>query len=89
MEHEIGAEERITYGRNDRFVGGPVGGGRFWLENDGTPAAKLGGPDEWADRGMIDVRRGDTFTVGGQTWRVADIVAAGSDDAYLTAVRVS
>ncbi|QBI55594.1 DUF6406 domain-containing protein [Streptomonospora litoralis] len=89
MDHEIGAEERITYGRNDRFPGGPVGGGRFWLDEDGSPAAKLGGPEEWRDEGMIDVRTGDTFTVGGQTWRITDIVDADSDDAYLMAVRVS
>ena len=89
VEHEIGAEEKITYGRNDRFPGGPVGGGRFWLDDDGAPAAKLGGPEEWRDDGMNDVRAGDTFTVGGQTWRITDIVDADSEDAYLMAVRVS
>lgn len=88
MEHEIGAEERITYGRNDRFTGGPVGGGRFWLDENGSPAAKIGGPEEWNGRGMIDVRAGDTFSVGGQTWRITDIVDADSDEAYLKAVRV-
>ena len=87
--HEIGADETITYGRNDRFYGGPVGGGRFWLEEDGRPAAKLGGPEEWRSHGMIDVHTGDTFTVCGQTWKITEIVDADSVDAYLKAVRVS
>ncbi|GAA3764935.1 hypothetical protein HDA32_001241 [Spinactinospora alkalitolerans] len=88
MAHELGAQEKITYGRNDRFEGGPVGGGRFWLDEQGRPVAKIGGPPDWQPEVMIDVRIGDTFAVGGQTWRITDIVDAESPKAYLLAVRV-
>lgn len=77
MSHEVGAEEKITYGRNDRFDGGPVGGGRFWTDDDGRPVARLGGPQEWRPDVMREFRAGDTFTVGGQTWRVVEIVEIG------------
>ncbi|GLU46463.1 DUF6406 domain-containing protein [Nocardiopsis ansamitocini] len=86
MAHEVGAQEKITYGRNDRFTGGPVGGGRFWIDEDGRATARLGGPGEW--RGMIQVCTGETFTVGGQLWRVEDIVDADNPGAYLVVTRV-
>lgn len=86
MAHDVGAQEKITYGRNDRFAGGPVGGGGFWLDDRGEPAARLGGPREWP--GLLKVRIGETFTVGGQLWRVDDIVDAETPDAYLVATRV-
>lgn len=89
VTHEVGAQERITYGRNDRFEGGPVGGGRFWLDERGRPMAKIGGPAEWNRSGMLDVSVGDTFTVGGQTWKITDIADVESDDAYLIVTRVS
>lgn len=89
MVHEVGAQETITYGRNDRFQGGPVGGGHFWIDDEGRSVAKLGGPHEWRPHPMIDVREGDTFSVGGQVWRVTDIVAADTSGAYLNATRVS
>ncbi|WP_046467972.1 DUF6406 domain-containing protein [Allosalinactinospora lopnorensis] len=89
MAHEVGAQEKITYGRNDRFKGGPVGGGRFWVDGEGRPTAKIGGPREWQPPNMIDVHVGDTFTVGGQTWKITDIVDPDSPDAYLLATRVS
>ncbi|UOE19857.1 hypothetical protein NI17_000900 [Thermobifida halotolerans] len=86
MAHEVGAQEKITYGRNDRFVGGPVGGGGFWVDDEGEPVARLGGPTEW--RGLLEVRTGETFTVGDQVWRVDDIVAPETPDAYLVATRI-
>jgi hypothetical protein len=87
--HEVGAQEKISYGRNDRFAGGPVGGGSFWIGDDGQPVAKIGGPREWRPTPMIDVRVGDVFSVGGQAWRVTDIVDADSPSAYLLATRIS
>lgn len=87
--HEVGAQEKITYGRNDRFHGGPVGGGHFWVDDGGLSVAKIGGPKEWRPRPMIDVREGDTFSVGGQVWRVTEIGEADTPDAYLLATRVS
>ncbi|MFC4564690.1 DUF6406 domain-containing protein [Nocardiopsis mangrovi] len=89
MAHEVGAQEKITYGRNDRFAGGPVGGGRFWVDEQGRPVAKIGGPGEWRRTGMIDVRVGDTFTVAGQTWKVTDIIDPDAPEAYLLTTRVS
>lgn len=86
MTHDIGAQEKITYGRNDRFEGGPVGGGRFWTDREGRPVAKLGGPNEWS--GMLEVRVGETFTVGGRVWRVDNIVDPEQPGAYLVATRV-
>ncbi|GAA3964456.1 hypothetical protein FOF52_00345 [Thermobifida alba] len=86
MAHEVGAQEKITYGRNDRFAGGPVGGGGFWVDGEGRPAARLGGPTEW--QGLLEVRVGETFTVGEQVWRVDDIVAPETPDAYLVATRI-
>ncbi|PWV50205.1 hypothetical protein BDW27_108243 [Nocardiopsis sp. L17-MgMaSL7] len=87
--HEIGAQEKISYGRNDRFAGGPVGGGSFWTDDDGQPVAKIGGPKEWRPTPMIDVRVNDVFSVGGQAWRVTEIVDADSPSAYLLATRIS
>lgn len=87
--HEVGAQEKISYGRNDRFTGGPVGGGQFWVGDDGRPAAKIGGPSEWRPTPMIDVHVGDVFSVGGQVWKVTDIIAADSPSAYLLATRIS
>jgi len=89
VAHEVGAQEKITYGRNDRFDGGPVGGGRFWVDEDGRPAARIGGPLEWRPLGMVDVHVGDTFSVGGQTWKITEISKAETPDAYLLCVRVS
>ncbi|PSK89129.1 hypothetical protein CLV63_1272 [Murinocardiopsis flavida] len=89
MSHEVGAEEKITYGRNDRFEGGPVGGGRFWIDDDGRPAAQLGGPREWRFDSPREFRAGDSFTVGGQTWEVVEIVDAESTSAYLRARRTA
>ncbi|WP_017592482.1 DUF6406 domain-containing protein [Nocardiopsis potens] len=89
MAHEVGAEEKVTYGRNDRFDGGPVGGGRFWVDEEGRPTARIGGPQEWHPTGMLDVRVGDTFSVGGQTWKITDIREAETSDAYLLCVRIS
>lgn len=89
MIHEVGAQEKITYGRNDRFEGGPVGGGRFWRDEDGRPTAKIGGPEEWSPSGMLVVRAGDIFTVGGQTWKVTEIGEEETSKAYLLCVRVS
>ncbi|GAB3204763.1 DUF6406 domain-containing protein [Marinactinospora thermotolerans] len=88
MAHEVGAQEKITYGRNDRFEGGPVGGGRFWVDEQGRPTARIGGPPDWWPNRMIDVRVGDTFTVGGQTWRITDIADPESPQAYLLTTRV-
>ncbi|TQN32459.1 hypothetical protein FHX37_2419 [Haloactinospora alba] len=88
MAHEIGAQETVGYGRNDRFEGGPVGGGRFWTDDSGNPVAKIGGPSEWRLNTMIDVRVGDTFTVSQQVWKITDIVDADSPGAYLVAVRI-
>jgi len=88
VSHEVGAQEKISYGRNDRFLGGPVGGGAFWVDDGGVSVAKIGGPKEWRRTPMIDVRVGDTFSVGGQVWRVTDIVDADSPSAYLLATRV-
>lgn len=87
--HEIGAQEKISYGRNDRFAGGPVGGGSFWTDDDGMPVAKIGGPKDWRPTPMVDVRVGDVFSVGGQAWRVTEIVDADSPGAYLLATRIS
>lgn len=87
--HEIGAQEKISYGRNDRFLGGPVGGGQFWTDEDGRAVAKIGGPKEWRPTPMIDVRVGDVFSVGGQVWKVTDIVEPDSPSAYLLATRIS
>ncbi|WP_460863770.1 DUF6406 domain-containing protein [Nocardiopsis coralliicola] len=89
MSHEVGAQEKITYGRNDHFAGGPVGGGGFWVDDQGRAAARIGGPREWTPSGMLEVRVGDTFTVGGQTWKITDITDADSPDAYLLCTRVS
>ena len=89
MVHEVGAQEKVTYGRNDRFHGGPVGGGWFWIDEGGLPVAKIGGPKDWRPDPMIDVREGDTFSVGGQVLRVNDIVDADSSGAYLLATRVT
>lgn len=89
VAHEIGAQEKISYGRNDRFAGGPVGGGSFWIDDEGRPVAKIGGPKEWRPTPMIDVRVGDVFSVGGQVWRVGEIVDADSPSAYLLATRIS
>lgn len=87
MAHEVGAQEKITYGRNDRFAGGPVGGGAFWIDDEGRPAAKLGGPIQWG--GLLEVHIGETFTVDNQIWRVDDIVNPETPDAYLLATRIS
>ncbi|CAL9552052.1 hypothetical protein SUDANB121_04475 [Nocardiopsis dassonvillei] len=87
--HEIGAQEKISYGRNDRFLGGPVGGGQFWIDEEGRAVAKIGGPKEWRPTPMIDVRVGDVFSVGGQVWKVTDIVDAEAPSAYLLATRIS
>ncbi|TDQ52153.1 DUF6406 domain-containing protein [Actinorugispora endophytica] len=86
MAHEVGAQEQITYGRNDRFDGGPVGGGGFWVDDEGRPVARLGGPQEWP--GLLEVRVGETFTVGGQLWRIDDIVNPEAPSAYLVTTRI-
>jgi hypothetical protein len=86
VPHEVGAQEKITYGRNDRFAGGPVGGGAFWIDDEGRPVAKLGGPAQWG--GLLEVRVGETFTVDDQVWRVDEIVNPETPDAYLLATRI-
>ncbi|MER6626475.1 DUF6406 domain-containing protein [Streptomyces sp. NPDC000931] len=49
----------------------------------------MGGPKEWRPTPMIDVRVNDVFSVGGQAWRVTEIVDADSPGAYLLATRIS